>query len=326
MEEVLKYRSQIYGFCAIWIVLHHMINLHAIPGFSYIPFVYPFIRMGSAGVDVFLFLSGYCLCLSYTKDPNIAHFYKKRAVRLIIPYLIAAVPYYLWRNCTIGALDNGSFNYNGFIQDIIGLSFWTKGMKNTWFVEAIIIFYILFPILYKICSKKKWIAIGMFMFSYFLIIIAYILPFPEFDNYAIAICRFPAFLLGLILALYYAPLYNNQTLIVFAVLLVLLVGVFPIKDIQESNNLHAIYLWIPYILLILPVIYLSRFLLEKYEWKFWTFLGNISLELYMVHIFMINILKWYGWNTIWIWLVVPILSIPIAYLISYISKKITVFK
>ncbi len=327
MEEVLKYRSQIYGFCAVWIVMHHLINLHGIPGFSYIPFVYPFIRMGSCGVDVFLFLSGYCLCLSYAKDSNLKHFYRKRIVRLLIPYLIIAVLYYLWRNSTIGALEDGTLNLRGFAQDITGISFLTKGMMNTWFVDAIAIFYLLFPLLYSIISKGKGFAIVLLVLSYVILFLGYFLPFPGFDNYAIAISRFPVFLFGLIMAIYNgcAPKYNRKTLVISVILLIVLIGIFPIKNIQESNNLHGIFLWVPYISLVLPVVYLSRLIFQYVGGAFWSFLGDLSLEIYMVHVFIINILKWYGWDVvlgIGVWIFIPLLSVPIAFCVSKLSHKV----
>lgn len=327
MDEVLKYRSQIYGFCALWIVLHHLLSFFSIPGFSHIPLVYPFISMGSAGVDVFMFLSGYCLCLSFVRDSSISHFYEKRVLRLLVPYLIVAVPYFLWRNSTISAQDNGTINLVGFFCDITGISFWSRGMKNAWFVDAIFLFYLVFPFLFRVVSKSKVHALLAVVLSYIFIFLAYFVHFPGFDNYAIAISRFPAYLIGIILAYYHcAPHYSRNTLIVSALLLVLLVGLFPIKTIQEHYGLHGIFLWVPYILLVLPIIYLGRLFLAKWGSAFFGFLGSISLELYMVHVFLINILKWYGLNNvfgIWVWVLLPLISIPVAYIISLLSKRLS---
>ena len=85
--KILQNRNEIYGFCALWIMVFHIEKQVGLPW--HIPFFTPFIQMGNAGVDVFMLLSGYCLCLSFARNPDWKSFYKKRVVRVVLPYLIS---------------------------------------------------------------------------------------------------------------------------------------------------------------------------------------------------------------------------------------------
>ena len=61
MKNLLERRDEIYGVCALWIVLFHVFRRISMP---YIPVVTNVIGLGNMGVDIFLFLSGVCLYLS----------------------------------------------------------------------------------------------------------------------------------------------------------------------------------------------------------------------------------------------------------------------
>ena len=89
-----EYRIAIFGFAALWIFMRHTIHCG---DFTYIQPMYWFFQFGDAGVDIFLFLSGYGLTLSLEKSKSITTFYKKRFRRLA-PIL----PNVLRRNYFIG--------------------------------------------------------------------------------------------------------------------------------------------------------------------------------------------------------------------------------
>lgn len=147
MDLVLKYRDEIYGFLAVWIILFHVESIIGMP--IQIPIITPFIHRGNSAVDVFMFLSGFCLCLSLKKSFRIKRFYINRFKRVIISYLIISIPFFIWKCME----ENPSAGVSGFFYDLTGFSFWLSGCLNAWFVHAIIFFYIITPLLYKIVSK-----------------------------------------------------------------------------------------------------------------------------------------------------------------------------
>lgn len=296
MEQILRYRNQIYGFCALWIMFFHV--QRTVGTCFDIPLLTSFIRLGNCGVDVFLFLSGYCLTLSYKKDSRIGIFYKKRFFRLLIPFFVIAIPYYLFKNVTRGASDGIFPIACGFLRDITGLSFLQCGVQTTWFVFAILWLYILFPLIYRIIIYSRKAALILMFVLYGIIILSYLEPFHQ--NYAIALTRFPVFVLGSIMAYYKVePRMNVKWWIFFLGWIFVFMGVAPINDIVYSRSLPRPFLWMFFITLVLPIVYTLGWLFGKTAkegvvMKLLLFTGNLSLEVYMVHVMILNIAKWYN--------------------------------
>lgn len=95
---------------------------------------------GGIGVSTFLILSGYGLTESY-KQHGLDGFWRKRLSRVLVPYLIFLLVY-----CAYRWLANGEF-------PIFNLRYW--------FVEYIVIWYVLFYFIMKYCPKCKWILLSI---------------------------------------------------------------------------------------------------------------------------------------------------------------------
>ena len=149
MEQILKYRNGIYGFMALWILFFHIEIRVGMA--TQMPFLTNFVQMGNFGVDVFMFLSGYCLALSLNRNSSTKQFYAKRFKRLVVSYLVIAVPFFLWK-CYA---EFSSWHFLHFVYDVTGLSFWLEGCQNAWFVEAIILFYIITPPHLPFCKSEN---------------------------------------------------------------------------------------------------------------------------------------------------------------------------
>ena len=176
MNSLLAKRNTIYGVCALWIVLFHVYGRIGMP---YIPVLTNFICIGNMAVDIFFFFSGLCLALSVKKHdyPVIGwkEYFKRRFVRIIIPYLIIGIPYYLWAaifESSPGFLHKAA----AYLGNLSSASFWIYGKETTWYAYAIILFYLLFPLLYTFIHKHHKIKTlillcGMIVFA---IITAYL--------------------------------------------------------------------------------------------------------------------------------------------------------
>lgn len=99
--------------------------------------LYPF---GGIGVSTFLILSGYGLMESY-KQHGLDGFWRKRLSRVLVPYLIFLLVY-----CAYRWLANGEF-------PIFNLRYW--------FVEYIVIWYVLFYFIMKYCPKCRWLLLSI---------------------------------------------------------------------------------------------------------------------------------------------------------------------
>lgn len=101
-DRLSKYRSELMGFACLWVTLHH--NCFDWP--TALDPVRRFASYGNLGVDIFLLLSGVGLYFAWQKKPKLSSFYARRLVRIQVPYVLIAVPYWIWQDLF---LSQGSF-------------------------------------------------------------------------------------------------------------------------------------------------------------------------------------------------------------------------
>lgn len=98
LNHISKYRTELMGLSAIMIILCH-VNVAEVKLHYLIKLI---IREGNLGVDIFLFLSGLGLFYSLERFlekyefGNIYKWYWKRFTRLLLPYLLIMVPYWIF--------------------------------------------------------------------------------------------------------------------------------------------------------------------------------------------------------------------------------------
>ena len=199
LKGLLKHRNAIYGVLAIWIVLFHINrrlgNVMTVPVLSQI------ISCGNMGVDIFMLFSGCCLYLSLDKKPDVMTFYNRRFIRIIPAYLLITVPFWFWRSLIEAPMASGNFHFIRFFADLSSASFWFTGIETTWFVAAIVVFYLLFPMIYKIIKKGNEQTFILLAVTYALNIIA-IEFIPLYNKSSIAWTRLPVFVIGAIFGKY----------------------------------------------------------------------------------------------------------------------------
>lgn len=98
---------------------------------------------GTSGVDFFFVLLGLGLFCYFTNNGNVLDFYRKRLVRLLPTYFIIITPYWIVRDIL---LDKKSIL--SFLSDLLFRTFFSEGMRRCWFIPAIIIYYLLFPMIF----------------------------------------------------------------------------------------------------------------------------------------------------------------------------------
>ena len=126
-ENLSKYRKVLMGVQIILIIIFHFTEdckIYDVRFSGIINLFYRYIR--SSGVDMFLLLSGLGLYFSWKKKPEPKAFYKKRYMRILIPYFIVAVPAWIWLD--IFWMDKG---WGAFFKDISFISFFFEETRNT---------------------------------------------------------------------------------------------------------------------------------------------------------------------------------------------------
>lgn len=106
--------------------------------------------LGNFGVDIFLFLSGIGGYYSLSKMPKISDYFKKRYLRLGIPYFLITTPF------IITYLLMGVYSIPDALLSFTTFDFWLEH-KGAWFIAMLIPLYLLSPVFFNLLSgKKKW--------------------------------------------------------------------------------------------------------------------------------------------------------------------------
>lgn len=143
--NIVTYRTHLMGIAALWIyIFHEWIPLA--PNIPILGFAEGFIKqIGFFGVDIFFLLSGMGLIFAIEKH-SLSIFYKRRFLRIIPPYVLTAILILFAEN----------WNFTEFLSNLLGITFWTKNIYALlWFVPAITVFYLLFPLYHSILKKAK---------------------------------------------------------------------------------------------------------------------------------------------------------------------------
>ena len=108
-----------------------------------------FVSLGGIGVALFLVLSGYGMMESYKKN-GLMGFWKKRLLRVLVPYILWAL-------------------FFSAYQLLVGKN---VELLRYWFVEYIVIWYVVFYLSARFLPKQQWIifsflAILLYWFFFF---------------------------------------------------------------------------------------------------------------------------------------------------------------
>ncbi|MBO4315221.1 MAG: acyltransferase [Prevotella sp.] len=302
-----------------------------------IPLRTNFVKIGNGGVDIFLFLSGYCLYLSLNRNCNVCNFFRKRFKRVVVVYLIVAIPFFIYKE----VFEMHTPSTVHFLFNLSGLSFWLDHVLNVWFVHAIILFYILTIPFFNLV--KKGIGFGLA-----LLVVLFVANFwahehiPSFYNQgSIAYIRILPYVFGMVMAdanerYHLQERFQGMKQYVSIIFTIILIGYFVIYlaiDVEGMafKRFHSMGMWLSYLTIIFPI--LSLFLLvsklcSKVKWlsSFLVTVGKVSLEFYMIHIMIIHIFQHQGLHThigSWCWLVVPVLTLPLALASNKLSEMIS---
>lgn len=272
LNVISAQRSGVFGLAILWIMLFHSsLNLSWPPA-------HLIKATGYCGVDVFLFLSGVGLYYSMENDPSPARFYQKRARRVLLPYLIVAVLYEGGR-CLAGAVTPLEL-----LANLTFVSYWKDGVATYWFIAAVVIFYTVYPALYRaIKARMIWAQLLILAGAFGLAWLLY-QDQPAFYRINGFVFRIPVFLIGCFLAPAVKrgkelPLVPAMALcaVIAAVCWYLWIGCDP--------WFLRMYLFIPLSisLTLLGSIVLSFLNKESLIQRFLLFFGGMTLELYLVH-------------------------------------------
>lgn len=267
-EIISQNRTAIMGFAMMSIMLFHQ------PFFYNNPLVDFYHLFGSWGVPVFLFVSGFGIVHSLRKN-SIKVYCKNRLTRMLPACLLVGVVKYFFVHMDF--VEFSSMNIFLLLTNIY-----------LWYIYAILVYYILAPLLYKYIKKSGLtVLIVVCALSYGCTFI----PFGDSNLYLVnhigwVMGSLPVFVLGMIYAIYPINIDVKKTMIVgvifYVICLVLHLGSIMVRFQWKVPYLNLLLLFATPMLCILAG-YMHQFASKvRLSWLP-MFFGTLSLELYLWH-------------------------------------------
>lgn len=239
-------------------------------------------NFATIGVDIFLLCSGIGCCYSLSSNHSVAGFYKKRALRVLLPYgciigiwIIIAV---LIKEGTLGEL----------LHKYSLHSFFSTGNTLEWYVPALLALYIVSPFLYYVLQKHSKSYVSMIVAVVVITIVLSLRPYKTIRVInAFFISRIPIFMLGMyigknyLLGTYLSPVANHSRtfkLMEFLILLVIFLLNYMFNPVNYEVVSHLIFIPISFL-----ICCNLNIILPTCCEKICSYLGQYTLEIYLIH-------------------------------------------
>lgn len=272
------------GFAMIGVLIDHIIvfgGLNFNTWASFLEFIA--VLLHTPG---FLFLSGFGIYYSLSKDSNFCNFYQRRFYRFYFPFLCYALPFY------------GAFlifkheNIWFLIRCLTTIEFWINGnYGGMWYIAASMFLYILSPLIFRIVHfKQKYVIVSLLVFLLLFCLVDYLLLTFAPGYYGIVkigVSKFPYYILGFIFAHLSLSSPNKYTRIV--VYVALTVGVIS-WGIASRNIYVSILRFVSNIILLSTLFVFTKDYVKVRLNSFFVWFGTYSLELYILHLYIGGVL------------------------------------
>lgn len=280
---------------------------------SHFAYLYPngfqiFATGGTIGNSLFFFISGYSLFFS--NNDRFVNWISKRFFRVLISYWVfLPVKIFLGESVTI-------------------IDFF---IPTYWFLQAILLFYVIYFVITKYFISKLWIPI-------LFIIVAYLVSFyyDNNDTWIIEMTDNPTklhwyyyFLIMLFGALFATNKSEHKTnsfnTLEYIILIFLIVFYYSFKNYIISNQLYVFQFLVP-----IPLLFICWYSLKMTNTisilisgifsRIIQFISNLTLEIYIVQFVIINLMVRYNYQLKFLYAI--FLIILFAFLLNYISIRI----
>ncbi len=146
---ISKYRNAVMGLAIVGVMLGHWMGLSGTQADTLLTNIISIIP-ALVSTQGFLFISGYGIYYSFSKNSDVIPFYKRRFYRMLVPYMLMALPYFMFRLIFEGI---GIWQFVGYLTTI---SYWMEGNYcGMWYVAVSVVLYLLSPMIYKVYFGNK---------------------------------------------------------------------------------------------------------------------------------------------------------------------------
>ncbi len=307
-KDISEYRSAIMGLAIIAIILFHQKFVKDFP-------LSIFQYYGHWGVDVFLLLSGMGLINSLYKNP-IQQYYQRRIMRLAPSCVFCGV-----MKCIVFLLFG--VYITGIDQFLLN---WLSPLSlDLWYIRAILVYYLISPLLYKYLEEKTWLTMAAILLLFTINELFFRIHDSNSPTWIPE--RLPIFTIGMLLMIR-KDIITARAMALSIGFLMLAIGLVAIY----RENIYCLLPWAAHMfalalgttgmiwLLILLFRHIPRSLLSPIQW-----IGTISLEIYLVHEFIFGVVRLLlgsQYCPLFLLLLGITLSILIAYLCKWTTDRI----
>lgn len=244
--------------------------------------------LGGIGVAIFLFLSGFGLSKSRQKNVNLESYWKKKIKNILFPYILIQLVAYLFN----------LIEYNDTVSFILDILLINPQHPNGWYMRCIFIYYLLFYFCFKIVKKKQENI--FYVLSFVLAIILLLLRWEIYFEQAIS------FGLGVYIGTKQDFNFINKKLVVITfatgIIFLCLKQVPVVRETFLIYNICQLFIKLP---IAISIICLVSLLIKHYTFYPFFIIGRNSYMLYLVHIYILILLR-------------NILSVNVFFIIVYI--------
>lgn len=240
--------------------------------------------------QTFIFLSGFGISYSLKRNSNIHQFYKKRLLRVFLPFLVLAFPFYLYK------LLMNFDDLTSFVLNITALYPLVIGNNGMWYISLIMAMYLFSPFIFRLISSNTHSNVVHMVGILAMCVIINILlklVFPAYHEMTSIIWKHShSFVIGMYAGIITLNSENGKKLWYLIVSLIFLLIVFSvirfkIEDIQPYQASVKEYL---FIVLFSSLLHYSRLNHTRISLKPLSWLGKYTLELYILHMLIHNVL------------------------------------
>ncbi|MFA5886199.1 MAG: acyltransferase [Patescibacteria group bacterium] len=317
--------AEIKGAAIIMIVLSHI-------GYFLVNdtrFLWPLSIMAGVGVNLFLFLSGFGLTASQlSKDLSIRDFYKRRLLKIFVPYWLLLVVVLLLDIFFLNINYSWQFIFSAGLGIITHADLYSDFNSPLWYFTFIIGYYLLFPLVFS--RRRPWLsAIVLGLVGYGLI---YYNP-VYFQNvlhlYRVHIFAFPLGVLAAWLVTklprpnFLANPLRGYSVIIYWLAMIMASAAFIYFNVNSA--IGASYQEEQLMSLIAMIALVVIFIIKKFEFKALSWVGIYSYEIYLWHWpLMYRYDIFYRFMPAWLATILYlVLFIPLAWLLAKLANLIS---
>lgn len=289
-----KYRSALMGLAILGVLIGHVYDLGGIAKTdTFSKLLYFFSTQIHVGG--FLFLSGYGIFYSLKGNSSTKEFYIKRIYRIVIPYLLLAVPYFL----LFTVVKHESIWF--FLSCVTTMEFWIHGnYHGMWYIALAIMLYTITPPIYHFVNKNSRTAFcGLVVAVIASLSIDMLLKIcvPEYYSLiSIGVSRVHFYFIGMIFGLLAKDYNNRMVLLGMCSTVAVLYGLIFTSSAFDVFCYYNIVPMLFWVMVSCVVLYSIRDITKDFVNRMLSWFGKYSLELYILHLFLWTILK-FGMHT-----------------------------